>query len=93
MAQWWELDKHELQLDEEALKYKRTAYWNTFYSTEEGQQVLLDIKSMCYESADLPAVAQLALIRLYHDIRACCGADVNSAKRAIEAEGSSIIIT
>jgi len=92
MAQWWELTDNEIAENEEALLAKQSAYYNTFFGTEEGQQVLLDLKAHCYEAPQETAEAQLALIRLYYTIIVSCGGTIHSAKAAIEAEGNSIVI-
>jgi hypothetical protein len=85
LSQWWEMP----ELDAEARLEMKLAFWNVFYGSAEGRQVMLKIKEMCYRP-EMTSKETLAKIRLFHDIRAICGNDVNSAMASIEAEGKAI---
>lgn len=73
---------------------RRSAFYNTFYATEGGRQVLFWLQQYCYGhfggSEDIEpeqAVAALALVELYQEIRANCG--VNEAD-VIDAEAATL---
>jgi hypothetical protein len=84
--EWWELSQEELDANEEAQLAKQSAYFNTFYASDEGRAVLYDI--LCYCNAQRrSAEALLALTSLYHHIRASSGID---DKEAIDAEAKTI---
>lgn len=85
---WWALSEEELAEDGAAQTDKTLAYYNTFYSTIEGRQVLLDLQRRCYESND--PVASVALITLYNNIRADCGVGVQVEMAAINAEARQL---
>ena len=87
MKQWWQIP--ECELTPETLSDKRLAFYNTFYGSEEGRQVMLSIKEMCYKP-QRTAEETLARITLFHDIRAAAGNDVDSAMASIEAEAKTI---
>lgn len=89
MANWWELTEVELANDPDALEARSTAYFNTFYGTDDGRAVLVDLGKLSYERKE-SAAATLAGIELYHAIKARAGLTVDCEKAAIDAEGSSI---
>ena len=85
---WWELDEEELAQDEEAREEKQAAHYNTFYATESGREVLLNLQRVCYAGND--PVAAVALIRLFNQIRADCGVNTFVEMQAIKAEAQYI---
>jgi len=85
------MSPEELVADEDAQLAKTVAYYNTFYGTEEGRQVLLDIQRLCNEGGN-SAEATVALINLYNEIRLNAGADVTTEKAMIDAEAGAIKI-
>jgi hypothetical protein len=87
-VEWWKLKPEEL--DEEQAEARRLAYYNIFYGTEEGRQILLDIKKICYETSGLSSDAVLARIALFVAIRANCGVNIETEKTAIDAEAKAI---
>lgn len=85
-------EERETQLDEE----RRSAFYNTLYATDEGRNVLLWIQKWCYgrfgdlnEISPERALASLALIELYQEIRANCGLDEADV---IDAEAGTLKI-
>jgi hypothetical protein len=62
------------ELDEDDVRLMQTAHHNVFYATEEGRQVLFNLRRMCYGGGETPAET-VALIALYERIRANAGID------------------
>lgn len=91
VTEWWQLSEEQLAENAEAQVAKQVAYWNTFYGRDESREVLLDIQRRCY-SHNGSSDAILALIELFNDIRANCGASLVSEKAAIDAEAGSITV-
>ena len=87
--EWWQLSPEEISQSSDALKMRKLAYYNTFYATEEGRQVLLDIKRMCYNDSRSPD-GLIAMIQLFHTIRGKAGLTVESDKAGIDAEAGSV---
>ena len=87
--EWWQMTKEQLAEDADARLAKRLAYYNTFYGTVHGREVLVDIIQMCYSFSSDP-VAMLARIEVVNRIRANAGATVDSDKAAIDAEAEAI---
>lgn len=88
MADWWQLDEATLAEDADAQLEKQVAHYNTFYGTEHGRQVLLNLQRMCYAAND--PVASVALITLFNQIRANCGVNAFVEMQAIKAEAQYI---
>ena len=89
MANWWELSEHAIAADEDTAGERAAAYFNTFYGTEDGKRVLLDICQMCY-SYNTSAEGTLALVKLYQMIRSRAGVNPNVEKAAIDAEAEAL---
>ena len=89
MANWWELSENSLAADEEAQEARKADFFNTFYGTDSGKNVLLALCSECYKEDSTPG-ACLARIRLYNWIRAVAGVDVQAERAAIDAESKAI---
>jgi len=88
MADWWRMSEDELAVDAEARQEKCLAYYNVFYATPIGRQVLFDILNRTH--AKVPgrsSDASLTLVELYHYLRASAGID---EEIVIEAEAKSI---
>lgn len=85
--EWWQVNLDE-ELSEEQLQAKRTDYYNTFFGSEKGRRVLLDIQKMSFLNKGPEST--LGRIELYNDIRANCGANIESDKAAIDAEAAAI---
>ncbi len=90
MTNWWELSPG--QIDALSSNERLLAYYNTFYASENGRQVLLDIQRMCFEKQE-NAEASLALIALYGMIRAKCGVDLSVEKASLDGEAKLILVT
>jgi hypothetical protein len=94
MAEWWNLTPEEAgeltnEEKEVLVAEKQVAYFNTYYGSEHGRQVMADLMRKCYEVAPgRTAEAALALIELYQGIRADCG--INDEKAVIDAEMKTI---
>ena len=86
---WWKLDEQRLAQDEEAQAAKLLAYYNTFYGSDQGRQVLFDLTNYCFADVGEP-IEVLARIRLLAIIKANCGFNQDSQMAAIEAESKSI---
>lgn len=85
---WWELSEGELAQNEGARELKQAAYFNTFYGSDSGREVLLDVQRACYAMND--PVASVALIKLVNQIRANCGVNTFVEMQAIKAEAKYI---
>ena len=88
MSDWYKMSEDELSQDSGILE-RQQSYYNTFYRTDEGRCVLLDIQRMCFEQANTPE-ASLALINLYLRIRALCGVNIDMEKASLDAEAKLI---
>lgn len=86
--QWFEMTESELVVDEEAQEAKRLAYATAFYGTEEGKQVMFDIRRCCYTARG--GESMLALIGFYENIRECCGITEEKEKNVIDAEAEIV---
>lgn len=86
--EWWQLSEEVLASDAEAQAEMQQAFYNTFYATEHGRQVLLGLQRMCY-STNSP-IASVALIALFNQIRANCGVNAFVEMQAIKAEAQYI---
>ena len=87
--QWWELAEDEIAEDREAQRARQHAYASIFYSTTDGNHVLLDIKHCC-QSNDVGYEGRVVLLRLYNTIRKRAGASVYSELAMIEAEANTL---
>lgn len=90
MAEWFLLNPEEFASDEEAQKAKQLAYFNTFYGSEEGRQVMFDLMRLCNDITNKKPDAVIAQLALYQYIRACCGITADKEKEIIDAEASII---
>ena len=86
--EWWELDNEELAGNPDAQTEMQLAFYNTFYATEPGRQVLLGLQRMCYGAND--PIASVALIALFNQVRANCGVNAFVEMQAIRAEAKYI---
>ncbi len=90
--EWWKVKTEDL--NEEQAEAKRLAYYNTFFGSPEGRQVLLDLQRESYKLWPVGSApssdAVIARIDFLQEIRANCGANVESEMAAIEAEGKTI---
>jgi hypothetical protein len=75
--EWWQ----KTELDDEDRLARKLAYWNTLFGTDDGINVLLDIKDICYASDKM---------ELYYEILRRAGRSTESQKAALEAEGQAI---
>lgn len=87
--EWWQLSPEEIAQNPEAVKLRKLAYYNTFYASEEGRQVLLDMKKMCYNNSLSPD-GLIATIQLFETIRGKAGLTIDSDMAAISAEAGSV---
>ena len=85
--EWWQLKI--VDLNDEQKKAMRLAYYNTYYGSEHGRQVLLSLQMMYLEEGISPET-KLARIDLIDHIKVVCGWNVNVQMAAIEAEGAAI---
>ena len=83
--QWWKLDEAFLASNAEAQAAKQLAYYNTFYGSVYGREVLLDVTRLCFQLMPT-AEATLARIRLLDQIKVNCGIGSEQEMAAIEAE-------
>ncbi|KKL05473.1 hypothetical protein LCGC14_2605670 [marine sediment metagenome] len=89
MANWWEMTDAAVEADEEVKAERACAYFDTLFRDDVSRCVMLDIGKMCYAD-DRSAEASLALIRLYHMLKARAGLTITGEKAAIDAEADSI---
>lgn len=90
MTEWWRMSQEALAADKEAQQAKQLAYYNTFYRSDSGREVLLDLQHLCH--AELGSSDSiLARIELFNIIRINCGISVDSEKAAIDAEAKAIM--
>lgn len=85
--EWWQAKLGEL--DEEQKEAMQTAYYSTFYGSEHGRQVLLNLEMMCLEEG-ISQETRLARIELLDHIKVACGWNIEVQMAAIEAEGKAI---
>lgn len=88
MKQWWQMSADELAGDEDAQQARQVAYFNTFYGTDEGRQVLVDLKNVLYELAS--ARRNVGFVEVYQMIRASAGANNDTEKAMVDAEATAI---
>lgn len=87
--EWYEMSEKEMLIaDSETKELKRLTYHNVFYATEEGRQVLADLRRRAYSSGGLVPEAVVAIIELLKYIRDCCG--VTNEKSIIDAEAEVV---
>jgi hypothetical protein len=84
MKQWWQMTDEELAADKNARRAKRIAYYNTFFGTDDGRDVLNDIRETCFNSQNIE------LICLYLNIRNNAGRTRETEKAMIDAEAQAI---
>ncbi len=82
---WWLLSSEELQEDQDAQLAKQNAYFEVFYSSANGREVLNDIRELCYSSNNVE------LISMYNTIRNCAGRTRLTELNMIEAEAKAIV--
>ena len=94
--QWYEMAEDEIDASAEARKARTFAYYNTFYGTDDGRVVLMDIARMCYDTTrrnpctSEGALGIVALVELLYDIKVRCG--LTDEKATIEAEARAVIL-
>lgn len=89
MSNWWELTEEEIVEDADAIVARALVYFNTLYSSDDGRRFLVDLGRLCYAEGNTP-VETVALIRLFHTIKARAGLAEDGEMAAIEAEAKSI---
>ncbi len=83
--QWWQLDEAFLASNAEAQAAKQLAYYQTFYGSRQGREVLLDVTRLCSQLMPT-AEATMARVRLLDQIKVNCGIGSEQEMAAIEAE-------
>ena len=89
MANWWKASEEDIAASQELQQERAASYFNTFYGSDERRLVLLDIGKMCYTRRG-SAEASIALIELFHQLKARAGLTQEGEKAAVDAEAASI---
>lgn len=78
------MSSDELADDKSAQLQRQIAFYNTFYETEDGKDVLSEIRRYCYSSQDIN------LIAFYLWIRDAAGRTEETERAMIDAEAETI---
>ena len=83
--EWWKANLGDL--DDDQKQAMQTDYYQTFYGSENGRRVMLNLQRLCFEDVTTPERTISRLELLIH-IKTSCGLNVESEMAAIEAEAN-----
>lgn len=70
---WTDMTEAELADNPEKRKIKTMAFYNTFFGTDDGRDVMTCLRKIVYDAAGMEPLAVLARIELLEYIRINCG--------------------